>query len=785
MEIDLPYNFEPRDYQVPLWSAFDDGYKRIMYVWHRRAGKDINSINLLARAMYQRVGTYFYLFPTYKQGKKILWNGMNKDGFKFLHYIPPELVVRKDNTEMILQTTNGSMMQVIGTDNMDCYDDETEILTKDGWKYFKDIEKDEVVATLSEDNNLEYHTINERVSYNYEGEMYKVKSKAMDLLVTPNHKFYVESRKGQKKFKVISNETIINDAIPSTCSWLGKIKKTFLLPSVERSKNDHHSLQNQEFDMKDWCMFLGIYLSEGSVYKTKSGDYRVYITQKDEDKGGVKGNVYEKIKDLLDRMGLKYSYDGKSFLINNRELHLYLKQFGNVYEKHVPREILELDKEYLQCIFDWLVYGDGSIQKHGQVDYYSTSKQLIDDVQELIIKLGYSGNIRVKQQKPSYINGRKIETDKPMYQITLRKSKYKRFCTSKESYISKEEYRGKVYCVDVKNHVIKVRRNGFETWCGNSIVGTNPVGCVFSEYSLQNPAAWDFISPILAENGGWAIFEFTPRGENHAYDLLKYAENNKNWFTQVLTVEDTKAIPRDILEEERMNLMQRYGDDAFYQQEYMCSFNAPLQGAYYATQLQQAESDGRITKVPHDSATEVHTSWDLGMDDSTTIWFFQVCGREIHFIDYLEESGEGLQFYVEKLKEKKDAGKWIYGKHYLPHDVEVREMGTGKSRRQTLQSLGITNIKVVPRIPSIQHGIQQVRNILSRCWFDRENCKTGINAMKAYKKEYDEKNQVYKSRPLHDWSSHAADGFRTFACGYKDIIQQVVEHVPMEFDPYD
>jgi hypothetical protein len=149
------------------------------------------------------------------------------------------------------------------------------------------------------------------------------------------------------------------------------------------------------------------------------------------------------------------------------------------------------------------------------------------------------------------------------------------------------------------------------------------------------------------------VFEGTPRGENFAFDMLKYGENSERWWTQILTVEDTKAIPEDVLAEERAHLLQRYGDDAFYQQEYMCSFSAPLQGAYYAGQMQQAESEERITKVPHDSIAEVHTAWDLGMDDSTTIWFFQVVGREIRFIDYYEQSGEGLQHYADLLKEKK------------------------------------------------------------------------------------------------------------------------------------
>jgi len=315
----------------------------------------------------------------------------------------------------------------------------------------------------------------------------------------------------------------------------------------------------------------------------------------------------------------------------------------------------------------------------------------------------------------------------------------------------------------------------------DAIVGANPVGCVFSEWSLQNPAAWDFIRPILAENGGWAIFIFTPRGKNHGYTLLELARAFPDmWYSEVLTAKDTKAIAPDVLEQERREIVRKDGNDALYQQEYMCSFEVPIQGSYYAKQLMLADDEGRITNVPYDEYAPVHTAWDLGIDDSMTLWFFQIIQKEIHFIDYYENSGEGINFYIKLLKER----PYIYGRHFAPHDIKVRELGTGKSRLEVAKGLGIEF--EVGKMLSIDDGIQAVRNALGRCWFDKTKCTTGLSALRSYHKEWDENNQVFMSKPKHDWSSHGADGFRTFAVGYKALVpaHKAVE-TPVRDDPYD
>lgn len=429
--IQIPYKFQPRPYQIPMFKALDSGCKRVVAIWHRRAGKDKTLINILTKKAVERKGIYFYLFPTYSQGRKILWEGIDRDGFKFLDHIPAEIIKSINNQEMKVELINGSVIRVIGTDNI------------------------------------------------------------------------------------------------------------------------------------------------------------------------------------------------------------------------------------------------------------------------------------------------------------------------------------------------------------NSIVGTNPVGCVFSEYSLQDPSAWSFIRPILAENGGWAVFNYTPRGANHGKQLYEMAKADpKNWFVQKLTVEDTQAIPQDILNHERNEMVMQTGSDALFMQEYYVSFDAPVEGAYYGAHLMRAEKEGRITSIPYEPTVPVRTYWDLGIDDSMSIWFAQAVGREIRLIDYYESSGEGFQHYAKVLHDK----PYFYDEFWFPHDIAIREMATGKPRIETVQSLGLKPARIAKRVEKKEDGIEAVRNILDKCWFDERKCGQGLNALRSYQKVFDDKNMVYKPTPLHNWASHGADAFQTLAIAYRPITPKP-SGVKKKWDP--
>lgn len=299
----------------------------------------------------------------------------------------------------------------------------------------------------------------------------------------------------------------------------------------------------------------------------------------------------------------------------------------------------------------------------------------------------------------------------------------------------------------------------------DSLVGSPPAGVVFSEWALARPRAWDYLRPILAENDGWGLFIYTPRGRNHGLNTLETARADPAWFAQVLTVKDTEQIPAHVLANELRELVGMWGAEEgqrIYDQEYMCSFSAAIRGAYYGSILERLEVAKQITRVPYDPAYPVTTAWDLGIGDATAIWFLQPVGREVRVLDYYETTGQGLDHYAGVLRAK----PYGYLEHLLPHDAEARELGTGRTRVETLQRLGIGRVRVMPR-QSVDDGIAAVRNLLPLCFFDAEKCAEGLEALRSYRADFDEKHETLKATPVHDWASHGADAFRTGALGLR------------------
>lgn len=265
------------------------------------------------------------------------------------------------------------------------------------------------------------------------------------------------------------------------------------------------------------------------------------------------------------------------------------------------------------------------------------------------------------------------------------------------------------------------------------------------------------IYPALADRQGWLDLSGTPKGwGNLLGETYKVARSDPEWFVQVLKASETGILPPDELE--RLRKMMPANE---YEQEMECSFDAAITGAYYARELTQAEEQGRITRVPYDPALKVHTAWDLGVSDNTTIWFYQAIGREVRVIDHYTASGYGLDHYARVLQEK----HYLYGKHIGPHDIKVRELGTGRSRIETARGLGI-NLVVCPDL-SVEDGISAVRMMLPRMWFDAEKCAKGLDSLKQYREKIDEKRQISLG-PLHDWTSHDADAFRYLCVAHRD-----------------
>jgi phage terminase large subunit len=293
-------------------------------------------------------------------------------------------------------------------------------------------------------------------------------------------------------------------------------------------------------------------------------------------------------------------------------------------------------------------------------------------------------------------------------------------------------------------------------------------GCILDEFAEMDPSVWsEVIRPALSDRRGWAIFIGTFKGINHFYKLYKnnlkrVQDGAKNWFVARFRASETKILPAEELDEARASMSEEE-----YNQEYECEVSGSLPGSYYGKYISEAQTQGRITRVPWEPGSDVHTGWDLGLDDSTAIWFFQVVGREPRVIDYVEVSNKSLEeIDVEVFRER----PYSYGTHYLPHDAEVRDLATKRSRVAAMKKLSFAKgaqFVVVPR-HRVEDRIDATRNFLKKCWFDELKCSYGIEALTNYERVFDKKSVAFRTVPRHNWASHGADAFGTFVMGYTD-----------------
>jgi phage terminase large subunit len=319
----------------------------------------------------------------------------------------------------------------------------------------------------------------------------------------------------------------------------------------------------------------------------------------------------------------------------------------------------------------------------------------------------------------------------------------------------------------------------------DSIRGMYMDGVVLDEYAQMHENLWgEVVRPLLTDRKGWACFIGTPKGMNNFFKMYQQALRLSSespadgWFAIKIPASRSKVIDADELRQARAEMSEEE-----YDQEFECSFTAALVGAYYGKQMSIARNEGRIKEIPYDSSVSVDTYWDLGMSDSTVIWFIQTVGKEIRVIDYLENSGAGLDWYAGELKKK----PYSYGEHWLPHDGVARELGTGVSRQETLLSFGIRT-KIAPK-QGLADGINAVRMILSQCWFNQFKCERGINCLENYEKKWDARNGIFSDTPLHNWASHGADGFRVFATVYNPKRRATIDttrflHIQEAYNPF-
>ena len=280
-------------------------------------------------------------------------------------------------------------------------------------------------------------------------------------------------------------------------------------------------------------------------------------------------------------------------------------------------------------------------------------------------------------------------------------------------------------------------------------------GVILDEIGDQNPKIWtDIVRPALADRKGWCLFIGTPKGHNHFKELRDRAEKEEGWGLLEFKASETGVVDEVELKAARNEM----GEDKF-RQEFECSFDAAVEGSYYGQILNELEDKKHMQEIPREELSRTFTAWDLGMGDSTSIWVAQLVGSEVRLIDYYENHGVGLDHYVKWIRDN----DYIKAEHILPHDVRVRELGSGKSRLEMLEEAGL-EIKIAPRM-GLDDGIQAVRRLLPRCWFNVPKVQTGLNCLRNYRRDYDEKRKIFYERPLHDWSSHGSDSFRYLALG--------------------
>lgn len=306
----------------------------------------------------------------------------------------------------------------------------------------------------------------------------------------------------------------------------------------------------------------------------------------------------------------------------------------------------------------------------------------------------------------------------------------------------------------------------------NSLVGAGVAGVTFSEWALANPSSWGYIRPMVEENGGWAVFITTPRGNNHAKAMLDMARGNPAWFSEVSTVHDTGALTAAQLIEARAEYAALYGDDmgrAQFEQEYECSFNAAILGAYFGSEMARAERDGRIETVKVDHGHPVHTAWDLGKATNNPIWCFQVIAGALRIVD----------FHRPETDDVADWCKWLgdrgyQGDDYVPHDILVTEWGSKRTRIEVLRDLG-RRPRRIPRV-SVADGLQAGRMAINAATFDADRCALGIEGLKAYRREWDDDHKTFRENPVKDWAEHIGSAWRYLGLAYRD-------HVPAPKEP--
>ena len=305
----------------------------------------------------------------------------------------------------------------------------------------------------------------------------------------------------------------------------------------------------------------------------------------------------------------------------------------------------------------------------------------------------------------------------------------------------------------------------------NSHMGSNPVTIIYSEYSLHNPLARDYMNPILVQNGGIEILQYTPRGKNHGWDVYQSVIDNPNYLVQCLGVDQTKDNDGNplITPAQIKDAKERGMSDEMIRQEFYVDFNVGNHGAYFTREMSDMEREGRLGILQANPRLPLHTCWDLGGTDATAGWIFQVDGKFVNLLYILHDSGHGLKYYLDKAERIRQSLRCEWGSHFMPHDVKQEHQGweSTESRLMQARKHGWV-LTVTPRV-AFEDGIEAIRFAFPRLRIDKTNCDIGVRAIREYQRKYDEVKARFEPKPLDNWAVHIADSLRYLCVNFNRL----------------
>jgi len=761
----------------------------------------------MLRAAIKKVGVYFYCLPTFRQAKLVIWDSITNDGRRFLDFIPKELIASMNSQEMKIKLVNGSMIQLIGSDTYDtslvgtnprmivfsefalsdvrayqysrpiltanngvaillsCVAPNTLVIGKNGLKRIKDVSAARTTYSDFSDVIWGLSGFNQAEQFYYGGLQQTVRiilKSGYEIECTQIHPIW----NGKEWIK--AKDLVVGDLIPVQYGqdvWgQGLDVSAFKLNcNAKRKFRFDYSQLNTDF-----FYLLGLIHADGNYNKNT-----VCVTKKKDP---------EIIKFLVDN-GFRTRPDGIHHELSSRELVEFLEflEFKHgARNKIFPEKLLECTKTQMIAFFQGLFDGDGTsnsnVKKRGKIKLTSTNESFLKTVQVVLLNFGIASSIRSEYKLPT----ERVKVASLIYNLEVcghfaylfyrdigfrlqRKQKNKVHISPELALGS-----GNAYPIDharLVNYPHDFSRlQGCQRRTLMRLNEKDPSSYLFEllaekfyyspikEIITSSNEVFDFVIPqthSFFSNG--FISHNTPRGRSSFYEMFEIAKNSPDWFAQKLTIDDTLHIDKEEIQKE-IDSGEMSWD--LVQQEYYTSWEMGVEGSYYARYLDDMKLKGQIGTVAWESAFKVHTAWDLGVRDSTCIVWFQVIGQTVRIIDCYEKTKEGLEHYVKVIESK----PYSYGKHFAPHDIAVKEFGSGLTRIEKAKQLGISFI-VAPSL-SIEDGIESVRSAFSKIWIDEKQCTALIKALENYRQEYDTKKRVYSTRPLHNWASNYSDAFR-------------------------